>query len=81
MNLTQKIERLIKPSIEKMGYKLLKIEWNNGELRLIVDREEGNIDVQECARISREVSEILDKKDWIRKKYYLVVSSPGSSEN
>lgn len=64
-----------------MGYKLLKVEWKNGELRITVDREKGNIDVEECARVSREVSSILEEKDWIKKRYYLVVSSPGSSED
>lgn len=45
-------------------------------LRLLVDRPEGGITIEECARINREVSRILDEKA-ILARYLLEVSSPG----
>ncbi len=45
-------------------------------LRIYVDRE-GGIDLDECERISRAVSDKLDEADPISQNYYLEVSSPG----
>lgn len=45
-------------------------------LRLSVDRE-GGVSLDDCAQVSRELSEILDVEDFIQGYYTLEVSSPG----
>ena len=45
-------------------------------LRLFVDRE-GGVTLDDCAAVSRELSEILDVEDFIQGYYTLEVSSPG----
>lgn len=46
-------------------------------LRILADRPEGGITLDECAQVNQEISIILDEKDILRQRYILEVSSPG----
>lgn len=46
-------------------------------LRILVDRPEGGITLDECTRLNDEISVLLDAKDIIKDNYVLEVSSPG----
>ena len=47
-------------------------------LRIFIETDtEKGIDVEDCARVSRQVSSILDVEDPITGEYHLEVSSPG----
>jgi ribosome maturation factor RimP len=46
-------------------------------LKVVADRPEGGIAMDECARLNREIGAILDEKDTVQAKYILEVSSPG----
>ena len=46
-------------------------------LRILADRPEGGITIEECASLNNEISEILDERDISRERYILEVSSPG----
>ncbi|OGX18229.1 MAG: hypothetical protein A3K83_03225 [Omnitrophica WOR_2 bacterium RBG_13_44_8b] len=46
-------------------------------LRVLVDKPEGGISLDECAFINSRLSKILDEKDYIGQRYMLEVSSPG----
>ena len=46
-------------------------------LQIMAERPEGGIEVEDCARISRAVSAVLDVEDPISGEYTLEVSSPG----
>jgi ribosome maturation factor RimP len=46
-------------------------------LRVLVDKPEGGITLDECARLNSQISEILDEKDILQTRYVLEVSSPG----
>lgn len=74
------IEVLVLPITERLGYELYYIEFvkENGEnyLRIYIDSEDG-INLDDCEKVSREVSEMLDIEDPISDSYYLEVSSPG----
>lgn len=76
----ESLVRLLKPVIEAMGYELLGIEQGNkggSELvRIYIDQEAG-IRVEDCERVSEQVSGILDVEDPISGAYTLEVSSPG----
>ena len=46
-------------------------------LQIMAERPDGGIEVEDCARISRAVSAVLDVEDPISGEYTLEVSSPG----
>ena len=48
-----------------------------GATAVTVEIKEGGISLNDCEAVSRELSEILDKKDPIKDNYFLEVSSPG----
>jgi ribosome maturation factor RimP len=63
-----------------MGYEFVGCELrklNTGTLlRIYIDKETG-INVDDCSRVSRQVSAMLDVEDPIQGRYTLEVSSPG----
>jgi ribosome maturation factor RimP len=63
-----------------MGYELVLLEFaparRSALLRLYIDAPSG-IDVDDCARVSREVAALLDVEDPLPSAYRLEVSSPG----
>ena len=71
---------LLTPLVEGLGYELWELEYSpgrgNGCLRLYIDTEAG-ITLDDCERVSRAVSELLDASDPIPGQYTLEVSSPG----
>jgi ribosome maturation factor RimP len=72
---------LIEPVVEGLGYELAGIEWHGGggrhnTLRVYIDRE-GGVNVDDCARVSHQVSGLLDVEEPIPGRYDLEVSSPG----
>ena len=74
------LEKLLRPVVEDMGFELvdlqLRSESGRWVLRLLVDRP-GGITLDECARVSREVSPHLEVADLLHARYVLEVSSPG----
>ena len=75
-----KLNDLIKPAIEKMGYELTDIEViTQGHEQLIsifIDNLTG-IKIEDCEIVSRQISLLLDVENPISEKYTLEVSSPG----
>lgn len=71
---------LLEPDIRSLGYELVDLELNtggrNGVLRLFIDSESG-ITLDDCAKVSHQVSAVLDVEDPIPGNYSLEVSSPG----
>ena len=56
---------------------LLHAELKGGALRLVLDRAEGGVTIDDCSNVSREVSALLDAWEFGRARYTLEVSSPG----
>jgi ribosome maturation factor RimP len=77
--------RLLEPPIEALGFELVDIEFaregRGGVLRIFIDAREGDlaagVTVDDCARVSHAVSEVLEIQDPIKGNYTLEVSSPG----
>lgn len=71
---------LVKPVVEKQELELVAVEYlkegANWYLRIYIDKEKG-IDLDDCERASRVISDLLDEKDPIPQAYFLEVSSPG----
>ncbi len=74
------LDQLIRPVVEGLGYQLWGVDYlSQGKhtvLRIYIDHENG-IDVDDCAKVSRQVSGVLDVEDPINVEYTLEVSSPG----
>lgn len=68
------------PVLESSGFELVDVEYtsNYGKriLRLYVDRP-GGVTLEDCARVSREVGDLIDVKNIVDHGYVLEVSSPG----
>lgn len=82
MNATDRIERLIKPTLDDMGYDLVRVMLAGGKgpqtLQIMVERQDRTgMTVDHCADISRAVSALLDVEDPLPGAYDLEVSSPG----
>ena len=79
-NIEEKVESLVKPKVEELGYKLYDVEYaKEGKdyfLRIYIDSEKG-IDITDCEKVSRELNDILDEADYIKTEYFLEISSPG----
>jgi ribosome maturation factor RimP len=78
--LRERLIGLIEPLLERLGYELVDLEFSpgraHGVVRLFIDKAEG-VGVDDCERVSREVSALLDVEDPIPTAYSLEVSSPG----
>ena len=81
MTLANRMEILIKPAIEAMGYDLVRAALfgdHDKTLQVMAERRDGRgMTVDDCAEISARVSAILDADDPIAGAYNLEVSSPG----
>jgi ribosome maturation factor RimP len=76
-----KIEKLIAPTIEALGFELVGCELvasgkGSSTLRVYADGPDG-INIDQCAEISRQIGVILDVENPIHGNYSLEVSSPG----
>lgn len=74
------VNRLIAPVLDEGGFELVDTEYlsEHGRwvLRIYVDRQ-GGITLDDCVRMSREISDLIDVKDIFQNEYVLEVSSPG----
>ena len=80
MTLLEKLDQLLRPVVTGLNYVLWGIEFarhaQSATLRIYIDRA-GGITVYDCARVSRQVSALMDVEDPIDVPYRLEVSSPG----
>lgn len=78
--LRDQLGELLGPVVANLGYELWEIEYapraGGGLLRLYIDSPDG-ISVDDCEKVSRAVSNVLDEADPIPNEYTLEVSSPG----
>lgn len=74
---------MLQPVVAGLGYELWELEYlpgrGNALLRVYLDTQayDGRITVEDCERVSRAASEVLDGTDPIPGNYTLEVSSPG----
>jgi ribosome maturation factor RimP len=72
---------LLEPVAEAAGYELVRLRLMGGEaarrLQIMAERPDGSMNVEDCARLSRAISVLMDEIDPIAGEYTLEVSSPG----
>ena len=76
-----KLKLLLQPVVESLGCELWGLEMQAGGkiklLRLYIDRPEEGVGIEDCEKVSRQSSAILDVEEAINGEYILEVSSPG----
>ena len=78
--LIDKIRRALAPTAESMGYELVRILLiGSGKptLQIMAEKADGTMGVEDCERLSKAASALLDVEDVLDGAYYLEVSSPG----
>ena len=79
-NSEAQVTELIAPTVEALGLQLWGVEHaQQGKfsvLRIFIESDAG-ITIDDCEKVSRQVSAILDVEDPIAGEYTLEVSSPG----
>jgi len=73
---------LLAPVAAGLGYELLEVEFGSAGrsalVRVYIDRTDGaGIGLDDCERVSRAISAVLDDGDPVGHEYQLEVSSPG----
>jgi len=76
----QSVTELIEPVLEAMDVELVDVEYRFEQgrwvLRIYADMQ-GGISVDDCARVSREIEDLIEVHDIFQQEYVLEVSSPG----
>jgi ribosome maturation factor RimP len=72
---------LLDPVAEAAGYEIVRLRLMGGterrRLQIMAEPPEGEMLIEDCAKLSRKFSEVLDAADPISGEYTLEVSSPG----
>ncbi len=78
--LEDKLTALVSSAVDALGFELVGVEYlaqgAHSVLRVFIDSEQG-ITLDDCSRVSHQISGVLEVEDPIRGKYNLEVSSPG----
>ncbi len=73
---------IIPPIIESEGliFHSFEVGKRDGKktLTVIIDKEDGKVDVNDCSKISKLIDPIIENEDFFEESYLLIVSSPGS---
>jgi ribosome maturation factor RimP len=76
----ERVEAVALPILEESGLELVDVQYrreqNGWILRLIIDKQDG-LNLNDCAAVSREISQLLDIENFIDQAYNLEVTSPG----
>ena len=80
--MSEQIAKLIGPIADELGYELVRVQVQGGARRATLQimaerRDRTAMIVEDCARLSRAISNLLDEVDPIAGEYTLEVSSPG----
>ncbi len=78
MIITEKIEQILEPTASEYGLNIVQVSYAHQVLQILVEKLDlSPISIDECERVSKAFSTILDVEDIIKDKYMLEVSSAG----
>jgi ribosome maturation factor RimP len=80
VGLEARVAHVVEPVVEGLGYRLVRVKvsaMNGTTLQIMAERPDGTMTVEDCERLSRDLSPVLDVEDPIGRAYFLEVSSPG----
>ena len=74
------LEALLGPTVEALGCRIWGLEYSGlgkrAVLRIYIDNDTG-VTIDDCERVSKQVSGLLDVEDAFKERYTLEVSTPG----
>lgn len=77
----KKVAELMEPHIERQGFELVGVEFRQGTrhslLRLLVDKPEGGIALNDLEKLSPLIGDLLDVYDPVDGRYTFEMASPG----
>lgn len=80
-NIEEKIENRVSPIIKELGYNLYDVQYaKEGKdyfLRIFIEKDNGEIDLNDCEKVNNAITDVLDEEDYIKEQYFLEVSSTG----
>ena len=75
-----KLLELLDPVAEALDYEIVRLRLMGGaerRLQIMAERPDGLMEIEDCTRLSRAISDVVDAADPISGEYTLEVSSPG----
>lgn len=78
--LEARIAAIVEPVANDLGYALVRVkvtQENGTTLQIMAEDENGRFTIEDCERLSKDLSPVLDVEDPIDREYHLEVSSPG----
>ena len=78
--LETRIAAIVEPVANDMGYALVRVKVSNENgctLQIMAEDATGRFSINDCERLSKDLSPALDVEDPIDREYHLEVSSPG----
>ncbi|MEN0652929.1 MULTISPECIES: ribosome maturation factor RimP [Hyphobacterium] len=78
--LDERLLALVEPIAMAMGFEIVRVRVMGGKrktFQIMAERNDGTMNVEDCATLSRAVSAMLEENDPIGDEYTLEVSSPG----
>ena len=80
-SIEEKIENLVKPKIEDLGYELYDVQYvkegQNYILRIFIEKPNSSIDLNDCEKVNNSINDLLDNANYIKEQYFLEISSTG----
>ena len=80
-NIEEKVQSLVEKPITDLGYQIYDVQYvKEGPqyfLRIFIEKEEGEINLEDCEKVSNAINGILDEATYIKEQYFLEVSSTG----
>lgn len=81
MELIKKIKEIIEPTLNSLGYHLVRVQLSGQDrptLQVMIEKTDlSGLSIDDCVKASRQVSALLDVEDPIESAYQLEVTSPG----
>jgi ribosome maturation factor RimP len=74
------LEPIIEPAVEAAGFRLVRLRLMGGytkTLQIMAERDDGTMNVEDCARLARALQAFLERENPIEGEFELEVSSPG----
>jgi ribosome maturation factor RimP len=75
------VAAVVEPVLEDLGFRLVRVKVQSAGtdrvVQLMAERPDGSITIDECEKISKQISPVLDVADPISGAYRLEISSPG----
>lgn len=79
IKLEEKIKNSIEEKVQSLGFEIEYVEnvneAGNNVIRIVLDKLDGSVNIDDCEKVSRAIEDIIDKM--MSKEYVLEVSSPG----